>query len=106
MNGHRKRTNLTTSGMAAVLSCLLFFSCNNEDILEDNSNITGNACDNICFGISPDGNVQTRGNTVSGEDGYTSEGLYCGRRIRQIRFVSEPLFPTVFTHPFSRTGKP
>lgn len=73
MNGHRKRTNLTTSGMAAVLSCLLFFSCNNEDILEDNSNITGNACDNICFGISPDGNVQTRGNTVSGEDGYTSE---------------------------------
>ena len=59
--------------MAAVLSCLLFFSCNNEDILEDNSNITGNACDNICFGISPDGNVQTRGNTVSGEDGYTSE---------------------------------
>lgn len=73
MNEHRKRTNLTTSGMAAVLSCLLFFSCNNEDILEDNSNITGNACDNICFGISPDGNVQTRGNTVSGEDGYTSE---------------------------------
>ena len=74
MNGHKKRTNLTANGMAAVLSCLLFFSCNNEDFLENNGSITGNACDNICFGISPDGNVQARGNnTISGEDGYTSE---------------------------------
>lgn len=72
MNGHKKRMNLTASGMAAMLSCLLFFSCNDEDFLADNGNITGNACDNICFGISPDGNVQTRGNAASGEDGYIS----------------------------------
>lgn len=72
MNGHKKRTNLTASGMAAMLSCLLFFSCNDEDFLERNGDIAGNACDNICFGISPDGNVQTRGNVVSDVDGYTS----------------------------------
>ena len=75
MNGHKKRMNLTASGMAAMLSCLLFFSCNDEDFLAGNGNTTGNACDNICFGISPDGNVQTRGNAASGEDGYTS-GLF------------------------------
>lgn len=72
MNGHKKRTNLTASGMAAMLSCLLFFSCNDEDFLERNGDIAGNACDYICFGISPDGNVQTRGNVVSDVDGYTS----------------------------------
>lgn len=72
MNGHKKRMNLTASGMAAMLSCLLLFSCNDEDFLADNGNITGNACDNICFGISPDRNIQTRGNAASGEDGYTS----------------------------------
>ena len=59
MNGHKKRTNLTANGMAAVLSCVLLFSCNNEDFLERDGDIAGNACDNICFGISPDGNVQT-----------------------------------------------
>ena len=68
MNGHKKRMNLTASGMAAMLSCLLLFSCNDEDFLADNGNITGNACDNICFGISPDRNIQTRGNAASGED--------------------------------------
>lgn len=72
MNGHKKRMNLTASGMAAMLSCLLLFSCNDEDFLERNGDIAGNACDNICFGISPDGNVQTRGNVVSDVDGYTS----------------------------------
>ena len=72
MNGHKKRTNLTANGMAAVLSCVLLFSCNNEDFLERDGDIAGNACDNICFGISPDGNVQTRGNAVSDVDGYTS----------------------------------
>ena len=105
MNGHRKRTNLTTSGMAAVLSCLLFFSCNNEDILEDNSNITGNVIifvlESLLMGMYRRGEIPLVVRT-----GTLPNGLYCGRRIRQIRFVSEPLFPTVFTHPFSRTGKP
>lgn len=72
MDGHKKRTSLTASGMAAVLSCVLLFSCNNEDFLENDGYTQGKSCDNICFGISSDGNVQTRGNAASGEDGYTS----------------------------------
>lgn len=72
MDGHKKRTSLTASGMAAVLSCVLLFSCNNEDFLENDSYTQGKSCDNICFGISSDGNVRTRGNAASGEDGYTS----------------------------------
>lgn len=72
MDGNKKRTSLTASGMAAVLSCVLLFSCNNEDFLENDSYTQGKSCDNICFGISSDGNVRTRGNAASGEDGYTS----------------------------------
>lgn len=72
MDGHKKRTSLTASGMAAVLSCVLLFSCNNEDFLENDGYTQGKSCDNICFGISSDGNVRTRGNAASGEDGYTS----------------------------------
>lgn len=72
MDGHKKRTSLTASGMAAVLSCVLLFSCNNEDFLENDGYTQGKSCDNICFGISSDGNVQTRGNAASDEDGYTS----------------------------------
>lgn len=72
MDGHKKRTSLTASGMAAVLSCVLLFSCNNEDFLENGGYTQGKSCDNICFGISSDGNVRTRGNAASGEDGYTS----------------------------------
>ena len=72
MDGHKKRTSLTASGMAAVLSCVLLFSCNNEDFLENDGYTQGKSCDNICFGISSDGNVQTRGNAASGEEGYTS----------------------------------
>ena len=86
MNGHKKRMNLTASSMAAVLSCLLFFSCNNEDFLENNGSITGNACDNICFGISPDRNIQTRGNAASGEDGYTS-----GQFVLRSRYSADTL---------------
>ena len=58
------------SGMATVLMCMLLFSCNNEDYLK--SGDSEKACDNICFGISSDKNVQTRGYVSSDDEGYTA----------------------------------
>lgn len=58
------------SGMAMVLLCMLLFSCNNEDYLK--SGDPEKACDNICFGISSDKNVQTRGYACSDDEGYTA----------------------------------
>lgn len=71
MNGHRKRTGLTASGIAAALSCMLFFSCNNEDYLTTQD--PEKACDNICFGVSPDESVRTRGGDNGKEKEYTSD---------------------------------
>lgn len=71
MNGHRKRTGLTASGIAAALSCVLFFSCNNEDLLTSQN--PEKACENICFGVSPDENVRTRGGDNGKENEYTSD---------------------------------
>ncbi len=58
------------SGMAMVLLCMLLFSCNNEDYLK--SGDPEKACDNICFGISSDKNVQTRGYASGDDEGYTA----------------------------------
>lgn len=71
MNGHKKRTSLAASSMAAMLSCILLFSCNNEDLFE--SKKSENTCDNICFGITPREKAQTRGDVGGNEIGYTSE---------------------------------
>lgn len=73
MDGYKKKTGFMASGMMALLSCALFFSCSKEDISVDNGNGSGYACDNICFGITSDGNVQTRGNVSGSEKGYTAE---------------------------------
>lgn len=73
MDGYKKKTDFMASGMMALLSCALFFSCSKEDISVDNGNGSGQACDNICFGITSDGNVQTRGNASGSEKGYTAE---------------------------------
>ncbi len=70
MNGQKKRTSLMASGMAAVLSCVLLFSCNQEDFLQENT--LEKAYDNICFGITSDESASTRGCAGSHEDGYTS----------------------------------
>ena len=59
------------SGMAMMLLCTLLFSCNNEDYLK--SGDLEKACDNICFGISSDKNVQTRGCAISDDEGYTAD---------------------------------
>lgn len=58
-------------GMATMLLCTLLFSCNNEDLLESGN--PEKACDNICFGISSDKNVQTRGYAGSDDEGYTAD---------------------------------
>lgn len=71
MDGYKKRTNLAISGMTAMLSCALLFSCNNEDFLE--SSTSKNTCDNICFGISQNENLQTRNSADGYKEGYTSD---------------------------------
>ena len=58
-------------GMATMLLCTLLFSCNNEDFLESGN--PEKACENICFGISSDKNVQTRGYAGSDDEGYTAD---------------------------------
>ena len=58
-------------GMAMMLLCTLLFSCNNEDFLESGN--PEKACDNICFGISSDKDVQTRGYAGSDDEGYTAD---------------------------------
>lgn len=73
MDGYKKKTGFMASGMMALLSCALFFSCSKEDISVENGNGSGHACDNICFGITSDANVQTRGNASGSEKGYTAE---------------------------------
>ena len=69
MKTYRNR-NMMAGKMAALLASLLFFSCNNDEILEKGN--MGDGCDNICFGISSDEKVQTRGGTAAGKDGYTA----------------------------------
>lgn len=58
-------------GMATMLLCTLLFSCNNEDFLENGN--PEKACDNICFGISSDKSIQTRGYAGSDDEGYTAD---------------------------------
>lgn len=70
MKVHKKNPSWMVSGMAMVLLCMLLFSCNNEDYLK--SGDPEKACDNICFGISSDKNVQTRGYACSDDEGYTA----------------------------------
>lgn len=61
--------------MAALLSCLLLFSCNSDDMLDEiGANGAGKYRDNICFGISSDESVQTKGNKPA-DNGYTSDSF-------------------------------
>lgn len=64
-----------TGKMAALLSCLLLFSCNSDDMLDEiGANGAGKYRDNICFGISSDESVQTKGNKPT-DNGYTSDSF-------------------------------
>lgn len=58
-------------GMMALLSCLLLFSCSNEDFLEERNSAVEYS-DYISFGVSPDGISQTRAYADGGKDGYTA----------------------------------
>ena len=71
MKVHKKNPGWMAGGMATMLLCTLLFSCNNEDFLENGNQ--EKAYDNICFGISSDKSVQTRGNAGSGDEGYTAD---------------------------------
>ena len=69
MKGH-KNLHLIANSMMGLLSCLLFFSCNNDDYPIENESVK--VSENICFGISSDETSQTRGISVIGnEDGRT-----------------------------------
>lgn len=70
MKVHKNNPSWMSGGMATVLLCMLLFSCNNEGFLESGN--LEKACDNICFGISSDKNVQTRGYVSSDDEGYTA----------------------------------
>lgn len=73
MDGYKKRTGYMASSMMALLLCALFFSCTDEDFFVNNSNGLEYACDNICFGITSDKNVQTRGSVSGSEREYTTQ---------------------------------
>ena len=61
-------------GATALLSCLLLFSCDSEDIFDrSDAGFVGKYSDNICFGVSPDGNAQTRSQVTDGRNEYTAE---------------------------------
>ena len=70
MKVHKKNPSWMAGGMATMLLCTLLFSCNNEDFFESGN--PEKACDNICFGISSDKNIQTRGYAGSDDEGYTA----------------------------------
>ena len=72
MNAYKYR-NLF-GGATALLSCLLLFSCDSEDIFDrSDAGFVGKYSDNICFGVSPDGNAQTRSLASDGGNEYTAE---------------------------------
>lgn len=63
-----------TGSLTALLSCLLLFSCDSEDIFDrSDAGFVGKYSDNICFGVSPDGNAQTRSLASDGGNEYTAE---------------------------------
>ena len=64
-----------TGKISALLSCLLLFSCNSDDMLDEiGANGAGKYRDNICFGITSDESVQTKGNKPA-DNGYTSDSF-------------------------------
>lgn len=62
-----------TGTMTTLLACLLLFSCNNDDFLDNDSNGNiGKYCDHICFGISGTGSPLTRGTVGTDKQEYTA----------------------------------
>lgn len=68
-----KYRNLFGSAMV-LLSCILLFSCEGEDIFDvSNDGYVGNYSESICFGVSQDGNAQTRSLSSDGGNEYTAK---------------------------------
>lgn len=68
-----KNRYLMTGTMTTLLACLLLFSCNNDDFLDNDSNGNiGKYCDHICFGISGTGSPLTRGTVGTDKQEYTA----------------------------------
>ena len=50
-----------TGSLTALLSCLLLFSCSEDELFDRGCSPAGEYSDHISFGVSPDTGVQTRG---------------------------------------------
>lgn len=50
-----------TGSLTALLSCLLLFSCSEDELFDRGCSPAGEYSDHISFGVSPDAGVQTRG---------------------------------------------
>ena len=50
-----------TGSLTALLSCLLLFSCSEDELFDRRGSPAGEYSDHISFGVSPDAGVQTRG---------------------------------------------
>lgn len=50
-----------TGSLTALLSCLLLFSCSEDELFDRGGSPAGEYSDHISFGVSPDTGVQTRG---------------------------------------------
>ncbi len=70
MKVHKKKTTWTAGSMAMML-CMLLFSCNDEQLLEDWNMDRGYG--SISFGISPDEDIQTRGIDSGRTGGRTTD---------------------------------
>ncbi len=70
MKKDKKYPRWTAEGMAIMLLCTLFMSCNNEDFLESVNPKEANGY--ICFGTTSDNDVQTKGSIGTKEKTYTS----------------------------------
>ncbi len=70
MKGYKKKPKWEVGSMTAMLLCLLFFSCNNEDFLE--SGFPDKVGEDICFGVLSDKDIRTRGYAGGNDKGYTA----------------------------------
>lgn len=62
-----------TGSLTALLSCLLLFSCSEDELFDRGGSPAGEYSDHISFGVSPDGNAQTRSLASDSGNEYSAE---------------------------------
>lgn len=62
-----------TGSLTALLSCLLLFSCSEDELFDRGCSPAGEYSDHISFGVSPDGNAQTRSLASDSGNEYSAE---------------------------------